>query len=855
MPLSAGTRLGPYEILSPLGAGGMGEVYRSRDTRLNRSVAVKVLPPTFAEDADRLRRFEREAQATGSLNHPNIVAVHDYGQEGTTVYVVTELLEGKSLRARLTGPPLPVRKALEYVVQVAHGLAAAHAKGITHRDIKPENLFVTNQGFVKILDFGLVKFSAVRDADANATSAQTLSMETDPGVIMGTVSYMSPEQVKGGPFDYRSDIFSLGVVLYEMLAGCRPFSGNSSIETMHAILKQEAPELPATLPQSLERIVRRCLEKNPEDRFDSASDLAFALETLVGLSSSVACPPVAPPSRRRLRYTVLAAMIFTTASLVWLFAGLQRPLERPWFHQITFRRGSISGARFVGDSKTVIYSAAWDGKGPELFSTLQGSPESRPLAISNAHIAAISRTGEMALILNPHPFMWLVPEPGTLARAPVSGGSPREIDDHVIFADWSPDGLHLAVVRVIPGGQVLEFPIGNKLYETAGQIVMPKVSPKGDLVAFAEAPLAWDNTGDVVVIDMKGKKRVLSPKYWGILGLDWSSDGSKIWFVAQNFGLECSLVTADLKGNTQVLSHLPGMFTLLDIAPDGSALLMHDSFLASMYFHRAGEKQETDLYWHDNSVVRDLSGDGRQILFSEGGGASTTDWVTFMRRTDGSPAVRLGDGLATALSPDGKWAMVNPTAERAPLVALPTHAGSAVTLAADAIRHVGGRWLKDGKRIVFVGAEPAHRLRFYVQEPGHEPRAISGENVDFDRGDDIVLSPDGSHVAASFAGQGIHLLAVDGGDPRQVPGQTAGLTPVAWCRNGELLSYRRGEIPAHIVRLDLQSGKQRPWKDLTPPDRTALTFLGTIRFTSDCETYAYSPQYDPSTLFVVSGLH
>jgi Tol biopolymer transport system component len=294
MTLAAGSRLGPYEILAPIGAGGMGEVYRAKDPRLGREVAIKVLPPSFSQDADRLRRFEQEAKAAGVLNHPNITAVYDIGSHDDAPYVVQELLEGETLRAELAAGPLSPNKATEYALQIAQGLAAAHDKGIVHRDLKPENLFVTKDGRVKILDFGLAKLTEVEPGN-QATNLPTAAAATEPGVVMGTLGYMSPEQVKGKPADARSDIFAFGAVFYEMLSGKRAFHGDSAGETMAAILKEEPPELSVTnqnISPGLDRIVRHCLEKNPERRFQSSSDIAFALQTLsVASASSLAGAP------------------------------------------------------------------------------------------------------------------------------------------------------------------------------------------------------------------------------------------------------------------------------------------------------------------------------------------------------------------------------------------------------------------------------------------------------------------------------------------------------------------------------------------------------------------------------------
>src|SRR6202521_3774760 len=319
MPLTAGVRLGPYEILAPLGAGGMGEVYRARDTRLGREVAVKVLPESLNADPDRLRRFEQEARAASALNHPNILTVHDFGQQNGSPYVVSELLEGATLRERMTQESLSARKAVDYGIQIALGLAAAHEKGIVHRDLKPENVFVTRDGRVKILDFGLAKLSEPTGSGSQ-TNLPTAVPATDPGVVLGTLGYMAPEQVRGKAADARPDIFAFGAILYEMLSGRRAFHGDTAADTMSAILTKDAPELSATnrnVSPGLDRVVRHCLEKDPERRFHSAHDLAFDLEALSDASG--ARPPVSGPARswRRIALPIAAVVLLAIAAAIW----------------------------------------------------------------------------------------------------------------------------------------------------------------------------------------------------------------------------------------------------------------------------------------------------------------------------------------------------------------------------------------------------------------------------------------------------------------------------------------------------------------------------------------------------------
>ncbi len=462
MALNPGTKLGPYEVVAPAGAGGMGEVYRARDARLNRDVAVKVLPTEFSRDPDRLHRFQQEAQAVAALNHPNIMAIHDFGEHERSPYIVAELLEGETLRERLRGGALPTRKATDYAEQIARGLAAAHEKGIVHRDLKPENIFITRDGRVKILDFGLAKLA--RHEGIPATDAATLVSQTEPGVVMGTVGYMSPEQVRGQTADHRSDLFSFGAILYEMLSGRRAFRGETSVETMSAILKEYPPELTETnrsVPPALERIVRHCLEKNPEERFQSARDVAFNLQSLSGSTSQVAAiAPARQPAARVSRVAALAALSLAALAAVFWAGWTVRPTSSPSFKPLTFRRGTVTAARFAPDEQNVIYSAAWEGNPhPELFSTRIDGVASRPLEIGDADLLAISPQGEMALLQHWHrTFGWQ--RSGMLARLPLSGGASKEMLDGVEDADWARDGSRLAVIR--SGSQYqLEFPLGH----------------------------------------------------------------------------------------------------------------------------------------------------------------------------------------------------------------------------------------------------------------------------------------------------------------------------------------------------------------------------------------------------------
>src|SRR5438552_8467120 len=467
MTLASGTRLGRYEIRSKIGEGGMGEVYRAVDTDLGREVAIKVLPPDFSRDSDRINRFRQEAQALARLNHPNILSVLDVGSHDGTLFVVGELLEGETVRDRLSAESFSVRKALDYARQIAHGLAAAHAKRITHRDLKPENLFLTNDGRVKILDFGLAKLSQTK-AEID-TDAPTMRVKTDPGRVMGTVAYMSPEQVRGQSalVDHRSDIFAFGAVLYEMLTGKRAFAGESVADTMSAILNNDPPELSITnsnLSPALDRIIRRCLEKHPDERFQSASDVGYAIEVLSGISgastSAIAVEPL--QAKRSWRVSpgliVIALAILAVGTAAGIFVGRRTgALQSPSYQRLTFSRGTIWNARFAPDGQSVVYSARWNGNPLDVFSARAGKTESRSLKLDNTDVLAISASNEMAVLRNRQYLGWYISR-GTLARMPVDGGAARDILEDVQEADWSPDGTKLAVVRWVNGRNQLEYP-------------------------------------------------------------------------------------------------------------------------------------------------------------------------------------------------------------------------------------------------------------------------------------------------------------------------------------------------------------------------------------------------------------
>src|SRR6202162_64407 len=601
MTLNVGTRLGPYEILSPLGAGGMGDVYRARDSRLAREVAIKVLPASFSNDADRLRRFEQEAKAAGLLNHPNITAVYDIGSHEGAPYVVSELLEGETLRAALAGGRLSPRKSIDYALQMAHGLAAAHEKGIVHRDLKPENLFVTKDGRVKILDFVLAKLTHAEEGSGEKTNLPTAAAGTEPGVVLGTLGYMAPEQVRGRQADVRSDIFSFGAILYEMLSGKRAFHGDSAADTMSAILREDPPELSLTnqsLPAGLERIVRHCLEKNPEQRFHSAHDLAFDLESLSGLSTPGARPvTVKPGPSRRGPLGAAAVAVLAAAIAVSFLAG--RRVERrsapagPSFSQLTFRQQPIFKARFAPDGKTIVFSAATKGNTPEIFSLRPASPGATARGLPGVPLLAISSKGELAVLTRAR-YIGHNLFDGTLARMPLEGAAPREILEGVREADWSPDGADLAIIRDLNGKDRLEFPAGKVLCEASGYLSDLRFSPKGDRIAFFEHAIKYDDRGLVAVVDLSGKKTVLSEGYWGEEGLAWEPHGEEVLFSAGTAYNNFKIYAITLSGRRRVASDSAGGLTIHDAGAGGRWLVTRDDFFREMFVLAPGAKDQRE---------------------------------------------------------------------------------------------------------------------------------------------------------------------------------------------------------------------------------------------------------------------
>ena len=841
MPLEAGDRIGRYVLDSLIGAGGMGEVYRAQDPQLHRDVAIKMLTGETAGDAGLRQRFEVEARAASTINHPNIVSVYDFGEQYGLLYIVWELVKGKTLR----GIKFTPRQTAEYGAQIADGLAAAHSAGIIHRDLKPENIILTEDGRAKILDFGLAKRTG-------AAFEISDDMQPQPGLMMGTIGYMSPEQIKSKDVDARSDIFSLGLVLYEMLAGHRAFQGDSAVTVLNGLLSMEPPDLGADVPIALRQIIAHCIEKNPDQRFQTARDLEFALRSLTmatvgtsGVHIKLHDPQV-PLYKRRGFLGAIAGGVLASAGSFFAGRRLSSSVQPPaTFLPLTSQHGFIASARFTGDGRSVVYSASWRGAPSDVFSiTSDGTGEPKAAGLSKAELLSVSKKGEMALVMNAR-FERTAPV-GSLARVPLGGGSPQQVAANVTAAEWDPKGAELAVVHVAGNVRRLEYPAGKTLLETGGSIRTPRFSPDGSKIAFIDDPELGDDR--LTVVDLAGKRTELASRPL-IRGLAWTPDGKEVWFASSTKAPASNIeAVAPAGGASRLVQAVPGGLSLEDLAAGERALVLSFTESADMIGFKGADARGVSLSWLDSSSPRSLSADGSMLAFTDGAGP---DVSVYVRKTDASaPASRLGDGEALAISDNGRRVLGLLHTKPAQYV-LYSLDGAAAKMAVGVTQPKSALFHPDGKRIVFQGGAGSGDQLWIRELDKEQARAFGPAGVSMNG---PAVSPDGQFAAATGPDGKMMLYPVEGGAARTLPGALPVDRFIQWNRDSKsVYVYNPYQLPVRIERLDTQTGKRELLREIAAPDSSGVRYYN-LAMSADLSTVVLGLQRRLSVLQVAHGL-
>ncbi len=799
----------------------MGEVYRAHDAHLGRDVALKTLPEAFATDPERVARFEREARILATLNHPNIATLFGFEKQDGVLALVMELVEGQTLhdhlmRIALPGRGLPLAEVIGIARQIVDALDAAHEKGIVHRDLKPANIKLTPDGAVKVLDFGLAKAIVAAESGGHQTETRTLSpAETRPNAVMGTAAYMSPEQARGLPLDRRTDVWAFGCVLYEMLAGRPAFARATSSDTIAAVLTGEIDwsPLPASLPPAMRQLVVRCLERSTKGRLRDIADARPYLDEAAAPTSSAsgahAIAGVAPQSgvSRRALLTSSAAVGLLGAGLGAAYAGRRSdPVALPSYQRLTFRRGMIRTARFGPDFQTVLYGALWDGDVCRVYTVRPESPESSAVALPPATPLAVSSTGELALALGTHRRGIMTY--GTLARVPMAGGAPRELLENVKFADWSPDGTDLAVVRGTGDRDVLEFPAGKVIAEPSersGGFSFPRVSPRGDAVAVFELEFAGALWGKVAIIDRSGARRAESARFVNVFGLAWHGDD--VWFTAadelpllRNAVHAMDAIRRGAGRRARARQHQPARHRARRPRADCAHRRSRRHLGASPRRHR-----------RTRSVVARRRQPGRSLARRQPGAvlrAGRRRWAEGLGAICAGPTDRRRCGSATArplaLSPDGRWAIAQSDPPHLDLI--PTGAGASRRLERAGLSLLSARWLPDGKRVV-TRARAGQGARAFVRARGRRHRRHADHPRRVDRGAVRMGA-----VARRHDGRGVH-----GDRPPAVRRVGRAGTRGAW-RLGILAGRRLDHQRAARLR---QSARWRDRLPRQPGNRTA----------------------------------
>ena len=849
----------------------MGQVWRARDSRLDREVAVKLLPPSFVSAPDRIARFAREAKVLAQLKHTAIAAVHSFEEVDGRLLLVMELAEGETLDKKIALGPLPLEEAIGIARQIAEALEEAHEKGIVHRDLKPANVMVSPKGRVKLLDFGLAKAWAPEPGSSpgqeeSVTLVAPTTSGTALGVILGTAAYMPPEQARGRPVDKRADVWAFGVVLFEMLTGQLLFAGETFSDVVAAVLTRE-PDwslLPARTPAGVVRLLRRCLVRDVKNRLHDIADARLELSdpeaNVPALSGPDGSPfpevPTRAPWRSRAAPAALvAALVVAAGAGSFLVAQRVTRKEPPVFRNITWSHGDVFSARLATDGQNVVYSAAFDGRPVALYSARLDAIESRTLDLPAADVVGISRDAEMALLMGRHNVgSWK--RVGTLAQAPLSGGSPRPVLEEVFDADIAPDGQSFAVVRAATPGQQLEYPIGRVVHRSRGWISHPRIAADGKRLAFIDHDTDGDDLGSVSLFAGEGAAMRLSPQLDYAQGLSWSSTGNEIWATSYRVEEGTLLQAFSPSRSPRVLMRVPSTARVLDAAPDGRILMTYDDTHVELEGRLEGDAAIRSYSWWRASFVTGLSHDG--ALFAGDGAMNLAQGgsAAFYRRAGSSPPVRLGAGSSAGVSPDGRWVFLTPANGRGTrLQAVPTGPGEPreFDLAPIEVLISGTRVLSfsaAGTLLAFVGAARGADVRGYLLdlESKRAPRPVTPEGVD-----EVLLSPDGRAVAGVARGKGVWPFLAGGGEGRSLAGTERDDLPVAWESSSRALFVWDRRIPLRVFRVDLATGKRTLALVVEPRDPTGVLY-GHVRFTPDLAHFLFRFRRHTSYLALVSGV-
>jgi len=831
----------------------MGEVWRARDTKLDREAALKFLPASFADDPERLARFEREAKVLASLNHTNIASIYGFHEHEGLRFLAMELVPGVDLAERLKKGSVPFSEAIDMARQIAEGLEVAHEQGIVHRDLKPANIKLTPDGKVKILDFGLAKAldpGAISGSGRDLANSPTItSLGTVAGVILGTAAYMSPEQARGRSVDKRADIWAFGCVLFEMLTGRIAFDGDTVSDTMAAVLTRDPDwsALPPSVPPRVRELLTRCLRKDPKERLRDIGDARIELRE-DGDGLRPAAPVPAAPARRWVPFVAAVAVVAA------LFGGLMfgrrsARSEPPVYRPLTFGRGFVHSARFTPDGQTVIYGAAFEGRPLAVFSARTDGFESRPIDLPSADIAGMSKDGQLALLLGRHhDRSWL--RVGTLAQVGLSGGTPRELMENVYDADISPDGKQFAIVLQDGEDQVLQYPIGTEVARTHGWISQPRIAPDGKRIAFVDHRLWGDDLGEVKLAGADGKVVLLGPEQQYVQGVCWSPDGSEAWFT----------VGDDIRGGTlfrvtpgsapRLVLRTPALIRVQDVTADAHVLLLTDDTWVTLAGRLAGDESEHVYSWWANDSVAAISGDGASYAGWTGSIVVNGEYGVFFRRGK-APPVQLTLGASVGFTPDGKYVLTTTVSgDPKPLTLLPVGAGKprVLDLGGVAARVTAGQhasFSTDGSRMAFVGAKPgAARMAWVMDLAGDTPpRAVSPEGAN-----SAMISPDGTKVAVGDAKRGIYVVSDAG---QQDLGAPKSDTPLGWSADGCCVYSWDGTLPPRIFSTDVKSGQRTFVRELVSSDPAGLTY-GWLTFSPDGRFYLQRVRRIFSTVVLVT---